>query len=572
MKRIATVFTLGAFVFYSWSCITFHSTRQESAEKAAAKLETKIVGVQLKSGKYIEFLKNDPASVRGDAVVGRTPGAVELSRDEIKLTKERTSDRSIEEIETKDGRIFRGVTSATFQGDKILFKAYLPISIPLSDVQLAWVRTVNVVPTIAVNVGIVLVVVVGVVGLALAKQGGLYGGGGSGGGSYDRGGFASCPFIYSYDGEQYVFDAEPYGTAVCRGLKRTDFIEMNHLKTAGGEYKIMLTNQLNETEYTDELKLIAVDHPSGVTVVPDTLGRVHTFASPLPPRKATDQSGRDILPLTAQNDKSFWVTDPDAKDPAKTEDLRDELTFEFAKPAEARQAKLLVNAWTTMWGTAIADRLLELRGRTLPAWYDDVNRHGSEFYKVMKWFTNEELYLLKIWVETKDGWQVRGVIPGGEPRLTKDKAFVLDIGDVPGDTLKVKLRPPVNFWMVNSLAVDYSRDLPVETTEIAALKATDQEGRDVRAQLAALDDAFLVTPNSGGRAEIVFPAPPPKDGRARTILLKAVGYYDIQIDTTAEPRLGLFDRAENEPGFAARYALEEYKKWEAALRAKIEKR
>ena len=530
------------------------------------------MGLQKKSGEYIEFLENHPGTVRGDAVVGRTLGPLALNRNDIKLTKERTPDGSIEEIQTKDGRIFKGITSATFQGDKLVFKSYLPISIPLSDVQLVWVRTVNTLPTIAINVGIVLIAMVGVVLIAGASFMSPIGGSSGGGGGKGSGFMSSCPFIYSYDGEQYVFDAEPYGTAVCRGLKRTDYIEMDHLKTAGGQYKVLLTNQLNETEYTDELKLIAVDHPRGVMVVLDALGRVHTFARPSPPRRAFDQKGRDILPLIAQSDKLFWVTDPDAKDPAKVDDLRDELTFEFAKPAEARQAKLLVNAWTTMWSAEMADRFLELRGRTLPAWYDDVNRRGQEFSKAMNWFTNEELYLLKVWVETKDGWKVRGVIPGGEPRLTKDKAIVLDIGDVPGDTLKVKLRPPVNFWMVNGLAVDYSRDLPVETAVISAVKATDQDGRDVRLVLAALDDDFLATPNSGGRAEIVFPAPPLKDGLDRTILLKAVGYYDIHIDLTAEPRLKLFDRAENEPGFAARYALEEYKKWEVGLRANVEKR
>jgi hypothetical protein len=190
----------------------------------------------------------------------------------------------------------------------------------------------------------------------------------------------------------------------------------------------------------------------------------------------------------------------------------------------------------------------------------------------MNWFTNEELYLLKIWVETKDGWKVRGMIPGGEPRLTKDRAFVLDIGDCPGQSLRIKLRPPVNFWMVNSLAVDYSQDLPVETTEMSAVEATDQDGHDVRMSLAALDNDFLATPNDGGRAEIVFAAPPLKTGLDRTILLKAAGYYDIRLDTTAEPRLQLFNRAENEPGFAVRYAFEEYKRWEEGLRANLGKR
>ena len=38
----------------------------------------------------------------------------------------------------------------------------------------------------------------------------------------------SCPFLYSFDGQQYVFDGEPYGGAIMSSLARIDYPELKH--------------------------------------------------------------------------------------------------------------------------------------------------------------------------------------------------------------------------------------------------------------------------------------------------------------------------------------------------------
>ncbi len=63
----------------------------------------------------------------------------------------------------------------------------------------------------------------------------------------------SCPFVYSFDGEEYVLDSEPCGVAVSEGLKRPDWVELSSLKEVDGKSRVLLTNELGETQYTDEL-------------------------------------------------------------------------------------------------------------------------------------------------------------------------------------------------------------------------------------------------------------------------------------------------------------------------------
>ena len=266
-----------------------------------------------------------------------------------------------------------------------------------------------------------------------------------------------CPFIYSFDGKQYFFDAEPYGGAICQGLQRAEWCGLEHPRTADGQYRLLVSNELKETQYVDELKLVVIDHPRGITVAPDNLGRMHTISDPVLPFRATDKTGTNLLPLISQKDGMPWKAGLDFKNPGNDGDLRDELVFEFHRPLDATKARLWINATTTLWGSQVARCFLGLFGGSLSGWYRDVNSHGPAYQQVMNWFIREELYLLQIRVETPDGWKTKGVIYGGGPFASEDKIYNLDIGDVPGDILRIKLVPPLGCWSIDSLAVDLWR-------------------------------------------------------------------------------------------------------------------
>src|SRR5207245_10336134 len=87
--------------------------------------------------------------------------------------------------------------------DKTLYASVkkTPYEIPLDQVQRFWVERKEV--SNARTIGLIAAVAVGtvaiIVAVALATK-------------------QSCPFVYSWDGTQYVFDAEPYGGAISRGL------------------------------------------------------------------------------------------------------------------------------------------------------------------------------------------------------------------------------------------------------------------------------------------------------------------------------------------------------------------
>jgi hypothetical protein len=376
----------------------------------------------------------------------------------------------------------------------------------------------------------------------------------------------SCPFVYSFDGDTYILDGEPYGGATSPGLKRTEWSGLSHLADVGGEYRLKLTNEVDETQYTDELKLVVVDHPRGVSVVADESGAVHGLAAAVPPSKAVDTAGRDILPYVGQDDWVSWRSAERDLSLKVASDTKERLVFEFPKPAGAKRARLVFDGGNTLWASQMVKRFLALHGRTLGQYYASLSAPGLARLGLDAWNLREELYRMHIRVLTTRGWEPRGSALGGGPFVTRARLYSLDVSDVEGEVLKIALTPAVGFWTINHLAVDYGADPPLTVREIEADRAVDSHGADLRPLLASTDSRYVVMPTTGDSADLVFKAPPPPaHGLERSVMLKASGYYDIHFDDLGEPQTDVLAKVRSEPGFAVRYALDQYRKWQAAI-------
>jgi hypothetical protein len=416
--------------------------------------------------------------------------------------------------------------------------------VPLDQVQRVWVerkelsqgRTIGLVAAVAVGT---LAVIVGVV--AATKQ--------------------SCPFVYSWDGTQYVFDAEPYGGAISRGLEKDDFSQLDHLREQDGIYRLRMTNEVDETQFTNLTELWVVDHPAGSRVAADVRGKLHTLSAPQVPLSARDAAGHDLLPWLRATDRLIWeppsVADADGN-------LRNDIVMTFPKPAGATQVKLVANAATGLWGSYMIKKMVELRGRDVGGWYALMDESQTARDGLFAWEVREELFALKIYVEEPTGWQVRGILPGTGPFISKDRIVPLDVSRVQGDQLHIRIHPPAGFWALNSFAVDYAPDLPVSVEKLEPATAQDLQGKDVLPELVANDDRYLAMPNIGDTADLTFHAPPRHEGTGRTVFLHSRGYYKLHVATNGEPDTTTLQEIENVPGAAARFAANEFARWRVA--------
>jgi hypothetical protein len=134
----------------------------------------------------------------------------------------------------------------------------------------------------------------------------------------------SCPYLYLWDGERWVFDtdclwAAPIGLQLAEGVmapaREWEYLKINgdRLRESNGEYRVMLTEELWEAAYFDQVELLAVDHPADVEffsnekVGPPSIAefKLHPVRKRHSPVAAHDHRGRDVLSKLARRDEQY---------------------------------------------------------------------------------------------------------------------------------------------------------------------------------------------------------------------------------------------------------------------------
>ncbi len=139
----------------------------------------------------------------------------------------------------------------------------------------------------------------------------------------------SCAFAYTWDGKGFRFLTDvmwrsalgmPLGMmgrtskfAPASASQEYLRIPGNALQPRHGRYILQLTEELWETAYADEIKLLAVDHPDSVDVFVDERFvppgplklRLFQVVRPHPPLSATDDHGDDVLPALRERDDVY---------------------------------------------------------------------------------------------------------------------------------------------------------------------------------------------------------------------------------------------------------------------------
>jgi len=363
---------------------------------------------------------------------------------------------------------------------------------------------------------------------------------------------SSCPLVYSWDGKHWRLDSGTFGGAIVRALTRSDFDNLDFATTQHGILRLKLADELDETDYVDGLTVLAVDHDSRVTVAPDAVGRLYSLRHMMPPNRARDFRGDDVLSLVSAADGRSWESSAAPRDTAVSADIRDGIELSFSKPAAARTARLVVDANNSPWAAEMMQAFIAAHGRATQAWYDSLNAAPKLARRMFAKLAREAF--LSVSVRIAGRWQRQGAVWEAGPEIVKRQVVPLDLSRVRGKTVRIRLESVPNFWLVDHVALDLSRPRPFKVTRLSPMTALDQRGQDVRGLLAPVDGRFF-SMETGDFAEVHYLVPKLPAGRARTFVLRSTGYYRIHSPEVGKPDVALLNRVLTEPYAISRIAV-----------------
>jgi hypothetical protein len=367
----------------------------------------------------------------------------------------------------------------------------------------------------------------------------------------------SCPLVYAVTTDGPVLEGEMYSGAVVPELERTDLLRLRHVVALDGSYVLDLSNEARETQFTDQLLLLAVDHEPGLEVLPGDDGALHTIARPLPPLSAVDGMGRDVLAdVVAAGDAVVWVPQPEGRDLDDPAHLRDGLVLRFPVEPGATEAKLVVRIRNTAWADHMVGRLLGLMGDFMDTFYLADTAESPRGEKLAT-FLREQGLSLGATVLRGGAWVNAGTLHPTGPVAWQDEVLRIPLDGV-GDTLTVRLEGGALFWLIDHVAVDYSPDQPLRVHVLAPVEATNSDGTDALPALFADDGVHHVLPDRGHSVRVRFPSPALAPGLERSFLAQAKGYYLIHQKQHAAPDLRTLAGLQAHPDGFLRYAIEEF--------------
>lgn len=362
----------------------------------------------------------------------------------------------------------------------------------------------------------------------------------------------SCPFIYTWDGNNFQFAGEIYSGSIHKPLERNDYLKLPTYANQSS-YSMKITNEVREIQHTNLLELLVVDHPENITVLADKSGAIHSLGKIQAPNKATSLSGENVTSQIAAKDDNFYQsTFAENKIPQK-----DGLILEFPSQGKAKMAKLAIHAKNSILLDYMIGQFHDQFGNAYKGY---MKKQQSAPEAQMRQWALDQGIPLSLYVERNNKWEFVDYYHIAGPMKFKDDILQVPLNGNETDPLKLKIEFGSFLWEIDYTAIDYSPDQNLTSYTIQAKTALDENKKSVAGLISNDDQKYYSQPTTDNYAEITFDLPDLKE-QSRTIILHSKGWYQVLQDPKGKPDIEYL-KAFRKPGHFNQFVSEKLKEME----------
>ena len=274
---------------------------------------------------------------------------------------------------------------------------------------------------------------------------------------------SSCPIVFVWNGKQFDFLADMIGPGIVGHWvgphERNAPDPEEYFKVPGadvaqqnGQILFRMIEPMEELDYLDQVRLIAVDHPSNVEVWPNARFasnppfpkfKVIASENARPPAGAWDGRGRNVLPLLLKRDRKYVTDLPDS--PYQGFAGMHSLTLDLGSWDAKRPLRLLMDGFTDYFSANSMYAAWQAGVTPIPPYVEALESSGK-------------------WVRVVDDMG----FPAGLART-----MIADLtGKLPPGTRYIRITTNLKIYW-DRIRIDNSpADLPFHTTEIPLTNAS----------------------------------------------------------------------------------------------------
>jgi hypothetical protein len=304
------------------------------------------------------------------------------------------------------------------------------------------------------------------------------------------GGGGSCPFVYTWDGSDFVLEDAilTESEKLTEGTAVTDYLPLTFTPAfESGSYRIRIHEEEAEKTFLDEAELMIIDHAPGFDVSVSTEGKVVFGSGRIHPVEVVDEAGKDLTNLLAAEDNQRFEGADNGSVTATFSRREGEI---YALSADD----------STDWGKDPCEVRSGPLGQTKP----EPTTCRIEIQDV-----------LGAWHE----------LPSGSSRLPKSR--IRPVIDLSGYDLPALFK--VRYTWEGDFSLDevtLSVQVPVEhVLQKASATGITHSSDHPSAMLAAQEDGRFAELVTGEYLDLEFPAERVPDGMERSLVLMTKGYF-----------------------------------------------